>query len=124
MRYYLKQPIPILFITSICLAGCSKPASVSYEAAALHRTADGNIGAGTTVGPVLAPISSMSKLENDGKEITLDVKEIQQGMAIFEVTYSDGTTKRIEAKRGQSIDSFAEGDQIGIRIQVKEVHLK
>jgi hypothetical protein len=121
MCYHKRLLLPLLLILPVYLAGCVKPSSVSYEAAAVRRATGGKITVGTKVGPLLAPVSSVAEIENDGRKVTVQVREIHQDKAIFEVTYPDGATELIEMRRGESKDFLPAGKELGIHLHVKEV---
>lgn len=111
---------PALLILAVFLVGCSKPASVSYEATGLHRESGGKMVEGATVAPRAASVPVVAEVEVEGKKATVHLRAVDGDKATFEITYPDGKTERVQMRRGESKSFIPNGKDFGVRIQVKE----
>jgi hypothetical protein len=120
MQNDFRSPVVLLGL-ALFLAGCSRPAGLTYQATALYRN-DGKVVEGSIVSARGVPARSASEVEVKGKKGTIQVKGIERDQARFEITYPDGKSELVELRAGESKEFFSNSKDFGVRMRLTAIN--
>jgi hypothetical protein len=112
----------LLFVGTGCLRSGAPTPGVSYSVSVITRDSDRRLKEEPARSVEDAVVEDVEELVYQGEQFLVQVRKTQSGQATFEITFPDRSVQMVQIRRGQSKNTFAKQQQVGIRIAVQEAH--